>query len=279
MSTHMGSSREEGDECLCETLRKLSPPTNLAELLAVGPLRTWTTPEGANPRIPLMMRKSDVGNSSDYFASRCKWYSNSGLLTFRPGVSPGTYQYFLSTCQGQGLPWVQVTSHEPNRLPQSHLRLGHWGHCPICILCIWPGVEALSCSKKLFSRLLYVRGSPPGPRDRGARLKPASSSVAVPMTSQELPRYSSQPPPWLSVRIPTQLPPTTPTYWCGQVPASLSDIATATACLREYTKAGSVFLSYHVCCQIAVHTSVLFLWFKKGEPYLRSPKTLQCHGW
>lgn len=30
VSAYAGSSREEGDECLCEMLRKLSPPTNLA---------------------------------------------------------------------------------------------------------------------------------------------------------------------------------------------------------------------------------------------------------
>ena len=36
MSAHVGPSREEGDECLCEMLRKWSPPTSLAKLLAVG---------------------------------------------------------------------------------------------------------------------------------------------------------------------------------------------------------------------------------------------------
>lgn len=101
-------------------------PTHLSTD-SVGP-REMATSRGTCCQIPEMMGKSGVRNSPDYSASCCRWYSNSGLLTFRPEISAGTDQYFLSTCQGQGLLWVQGTSCEPNALPQSLFRRGHGGH-------------------------------------------------------------------------------------------------------------------------------------------------------
>lgn len=152
--------------------------------------------------------------------------------------------------------------------------------CPICVFCIWPGEDALGSSKKLFSHRWCLRGSPPSPRDRGVLLQPALSSVAIPMPSREQPRHLSQLAPGLPVRIPPSphlRPPRVGVdkYW----PASQTSPRQPRASDNTQKWAACFGASCHVCCQIAVHTlSVLFLRFRKGEHYPRSPKTLQCHG-
>lgn len=102
VSAPVGSSREEGNECFCEMLRKLSPPSNLAEPLAGGGggllhalLHTRLCPHemailGHQPSDPYEDEKVSLEKGCHFSTRGCKWISNPGALTSRTEVSPDT---------------------------------------------------------------------------------------------------------------------------------------------------------------------------------------------
>lgn len=158
-----GALWEEGNELLCEMLRKSSPPTNLAEPWPLGwgggeaPPHLTADSAGLHQAailgsLTLQSLGKYENQDEERLARSCKQPQVDIPLRSPDFQSArGTHEYSRAqTTQVQGLlrgqSQLEATSAQR-----------HCGH--LCVVCACPGLEALSCRKKLAAFALRAHSS------------------------------------------------------------------------------------------------------------------------